>query len=109
MGNDVELKVSFRFLSLSHAQASELQTSFSAADFGKHFKSGELTAALDLGCVDLGALSKFIRANAIEVDATDIFISLVSEHDSHIVDVPPCVHAAIREIGSKLVISYTVV
>jgi hypothetical protein len=109
MGSDIKMEVSFRFLSLSHTQALELERKFRVADFGKHFKTGELTASLNLECIDLEALSSFLGETEIEVGATDIFISLVSEYDSRIVNVPSCVHEAIKTIGSKLVLSYTVV
>ncbi len=109
MGSDVKMEVSFRFLSLSRKQALELERKFRFADFGKHFKTGESTASLNLEYIDLEAVCSFLGETEIEVGATDIFISLVSEHDSRIVDVPSCVHEAIRTIGSKLVLSYTVV
>lgn len=109
MDSDVALQISYRFLSLTDAQALGLKKEFSRCQFGKHFSTGEITASLELEHTDIGKLAAFVRENAVEPGATDIFISFVTEYDSRIIDIPPYVNKAIRETGSKLVVSYTVV
>ncbi len=53
--------------------------------------------------------SKLQEENKVQKEDTDIFISFVTEYDSRIIDVPNYVNEAILKLGSKLVLSYTIV
>ncbi len=109
MDSEAELSCSFRFLSLTELQAQSLKLLDLDINFGRHFKTNKITAFLELSEEVIPFLKDFVNANDIATIETDVFISVVSEYDSEIFDIPTCVNEAVIELGSKLVFSYTCV
>ena len=109
MESDINLEVSFRFLSLSKDQADALKATDLVSNFGVHFKTKKITGLIPLSSSSTIGISEFIENHKIDVSDTDIFISFLTEYDSRIIDIPNYVNEAILKIGSKMVLSYTIV
>ena len=109
MDSDIELNISFRFSELSENQVVALKVTIPEAGFGTHHKTKRTTGSVPLNEPNIPLLSTFIEKHGIEKDITDIFISFVSEYDTHIIDVPNYVNHAVVKLGSKLTLSYTIV
>ena len=108
MESEIDLNISFRFLDLSEIQAAALKHSKLAANFGTHYKTKITTAIVPLNGTNIDRISVFIKENNISKELTDIFISFVTEYDTHIIDVPVFVNQSVLKLGSKLVLSYTI-
>ncbi|PTN11438.1 hypothetical protein [Nitrosomonas aestuarii] len=107
MESDVELSCHFRFLSLSESQAEQLKSVCKEVDFCRHFKTQKVTASIELSEAVIPALVEFVKLNSVRQSETDIFISVLSEYDSRIVDIPEFINKAIIALGCKLVFSFT--
>ena len=108
MDSDVELNISFRFLELSDNQSNLLKNALPSAGFGTHYKTKKTTGVVPLIEENINLISRFMASNDISVDNTDIFISFTSEYDTRIIDVPEYVNQAVKTIGSRLTLSYTI-
>lgn len=108
MESHIELETSFRFLDLSKEQADELKSSGLACEFGEHFKTKAITGIVPLESTAISQIAEFIGRKNIPVAATDIFVSFTTEYDTRIIDIPNYVNEAIAKLGSKMVLSYTV-
>lgn len=109
MDADIELNISFRFLALSDAQAEKLRASELEVTFGKHHKTSKNVGCVVLASGVIAHLSNFIVDNSVTEDEYDIFISFCTEYDTRIIDIPAYVNEAVKRLGSKLVLSYTII
>ena len=109
MESDIELKINFRFLELTEKQAAALKISKLGAKFGTHFKSQKPTGVVPLNKNNIDLISNFIKENEIPSGLTDIFISFVTEYDTRTIDIPDYVNQVVKELGSKIVVSYAIV
>lgn len=109
MDSNINLNVSFRFLALTENQAAALKNTNLAPTFGTHFKTKSITGSVPLSEDNIDQIFSFIKENNISKEFTDIFVSFVTEHDSRIIEVPDYVNHAVVKIGSKQVVSYTIV
>jgi len=109
MESDLNLNISFRFFELTEFQAASLKKEFSGARLGTHHKSKKTTGNVPLNSKNISLIVNFMNTHNLSLEITDIFISFVSEYDTHIIDIPEYVNEAVRTIGSKLSLSYTIV
>jgi hypothetical protein len=86
MDSDIDLEINFRFLALSEKQAASLKKNIIESEFGKHFKTKNITGLVPLSVANISLIYAFIEENKISVGDTDIFISFVTEYDTHIID-----------------------
>lgn len=103
----IDLCCSLRFLALSNEQAERLSQLSLGASFGKHFKTKSITSSVELSESAIPVLQEFIVINGIDATTTDIFISVLTEYDTRIIDVPNYVNKAVIAIGSNIVFSFT--
>ena len=108
MESDIELKITFRFLSLSDGQVEKLSEEFKESKFGKHFKTKMQVGRIPLSERNIQLISRFITANNIAHEDTDIFISFITEYDTRIMEIPNYVARAAVELKSKMTLSYTI-
>ncbi len=100
--------VGFRFLSLTAEQADNLKQIISDCEIDNHFENG-----CKCGCISLDSIEKldlivqFKNEHCISNDECDIFLSIATENDTEIWDVPSIVNDAIKRIDCKLVFSFT--
>ncbi|WP_126166794.1 hypothetical protein [Shewanella khirikhana] len=107
MEEHTKLECSFRFLSLSKREADSLKSFFKCVNFGRHFKTGEITAVIELLLETIPVIQDFIETTKVSHSNRDIFISVTSSYDSQIVDIPKFVNQAAALLDTKLVFSYT--
>jgi hypothetical protein len=102
------LRVIFRFLALTPKQAKDLKAAFPSCELGRHFKTGRL-----VGCIALNSRSKidpvvsFKTAHEVKAKDCDVFVSLLTDNDTGIINVPDVVNRLIREIDCRIVFSFT--
>ena len=107
MEEHTKLECCFRFLSLSKGEANSLKSFFKNVNFGRHFKTGEITAIIELSHEAIPVIQHFIETAKVSHSNRDIFISVTSIYDSQIVDIPNFVNQAAALLDTKLVVSYT--
>ena len=108
MDSGIELDTSFRFLALTERQAEALQLSGMDCEFGRHHRTNAITGVVPLNGTVISKLENFVNQQSIEISSTDIFVSFTTEYDSRIIDIPCHVNEIIKKLGSRLVVSYTV-
>lgn len=105
-----ELEISFRFLHLSLESARRLEKLHRAVTVKKHKRDGDLGAYFTLDeNLDYNWLQEFIEEEKIPGTEFDIFVSLVTEDDTWIVEVPSFVVVLVRQIGGRITFSCTTV
>ncbi|TLU61094.1 hypothetical protein FE810_15590 [Thalassotalea litorea] len=104
-----EVDVSFRFLKLDKLQAYTLKHEVANSSFREHHKNNCYvgTVLLSESCID--EINDFYVRQQVSLEDCDIFVSIVSEIDSNIVDVPTIVNRMLKYIDCKLTYSFTVV
>ena len=108
MESEIDLKVSFRFLSLNDEQVEKLRLSFGVIELGKHFKTGKNVGIVILRSDNIRQVSKFMDVHGIAPEDTDIFLSFITFHSTRILDIPGYVADAAVELKSRLTLSYTI-
>ncbi|WP_338728580.1 hypothetical protein V8687_11210 [Shewanella baltica] len=108
MASDIDLDTNFRFLGLTKEQANVLKESGINCNFGTHFKTKAITGIVPLDSSVIAKIGEFMEQQKISNKDTDIFISFNTEYDTRVIDIPTYVNEAVISLGSKLVVSYTV-
>jgi len=108
MTKKIEIECSLRLLSLTKEEASEIAQSNPEVGISPHFKSGNDVAYAPLSLTTISLFQTYISKYRIGARDHDIFVSLTSDRDTGIVDVPSIVNEAILKLGSRVVLSYTV-
>ena len=109
MHDEPKLNVSFRFLALSVDDANQLGKLPIDASFGQHHKTGDTTAIIPLNNNAVKHILEFVKDRDIDTEETDIFMSLVTDYDTRILDVPREVNEVINALDCRLVYSFTYV
>lgn len=110
MSNSTDLaKTSIRFLSLNKLQALTLEREVVGASQSKHFKNDFYVGCVVLMDDNLEDIVHFFIRQQLKIDDCDLFISVFSNLDSNIVDVPNLVNRMLKYIDCRLTFSYTFV
>lgn len=109
MDSDIELDISFRFLSLSETLANEIRPFLEASSYRANRKLGGFVVCVPLTPTSLEFIESFVSSHDVEIENTDIFVSFTSEYDSRIIKLPSILTKASCSIGSTVTLSYTVV
>ena len=102
------MTISFRFLALTPKQGQYLADAFPASELGGHFKTGKV-----VGCVPLNSRTKvdsiiaFAAKYGLKPKACDIFVSVSTDSDTQIVDVPKIVNRIIKDFDCQMTFSFT--
>lgn len=105
---DVKTTVLFRFLSLDPAQAKELLAAFPGCRIGKHHKTGEAVGCVRLDSVDtIPAIVAFMTKHAVPEKQCDVFLSVFTESDTELWDVPRVVNRLLQSVDCQMVFSFT--
>ena len=104
-----EIDVSFRFLKLDKLQAYTLKHEVANSSFREHHKNDCYVGTIQLSEDNIDEINDFYVRQQVSLTDTDIFVSIVSELDSNIVDVPIIVNRMLKYIDCKLTYSFTVV
>jgi hypothetical protein len=106
--NMKKITVSFRFLTLTPKQGLDLKASIPGSELGRHFKSKKLVGCVPLtGRTRIVSIIDFAEAHGLKPKDCDIFVSVSTEKDTLIVDVPRIVNQMIRRMDCQVVFSFT--
>lgn len=106
--SNTEAEISFRFLSLDKFQAYTLEREILGSTHRKHFKNSCYVGCVPLTKQSLDDINDFYVRQRIEIDECDIFVSVNSESDTNIIDIPVIVNRMLKYIDCKLTFSFTV-
>ena len=99
---------SFRFLTLTEAQASELARLIPSTDFGTHHETGRTVGSIEL--VDskhVVTIDEFRRAHSLRATDCDVFISIASDRRDEVWRAPKVVNYVVNIVNCPIVFSYT--
>jgi len=103
-----EIEIDFRLLNLNKLQAYTLEREIIGSSYRKHQKSDSYVGCVPLSNSSIDDINDFYIRQMLDSSACDIFISVVSESDSNIVDVPEVVNRMLKYIDCKLTFSFKV-
>ena len=109
MDSDIELDISFRFLSLSETLANEIKPLVKASSYRPNRKLGGFVVCVPLTPTSLEFIESFVSSHDVDIESTDIFVSFTTEYDSRIIELPNIITKASFSIGSPVTLSYAVV
>jgi hypothetical protein len=104
-----QLKCSFRFLALSADQAARCAAQF-GYDRPPRANVQGTGYCVPIELVDESVsdrIRKFLTEETIDASNCDVFLSILTEYDTRIYDVPCLVTKLIRECECKLTVSFT--
>lgn len=107
--SEIEVDISFRFLKLDKLQAYTLKREIAFSSFREHHKDEHFVGIVQLSEKSIHEINDFYVRQQVSLADCDIFISVVSEFDSNIVDIPNVVNKMLKYIDCKLTYSFTVV
>ncbi len=105
---DFETMVSFRFLSLSEEKSKILKSLIPHAIVADHFKNKYKVANIDIN--DISVIEKIdnaFRELECSLEECDIFLSITTESDSEIWEIPEIVNSLLMKINCRMVFSFT--
>jgi hypothetical protein len=102
-------KVSFRFLELTELQSKRLSKVIESAKTHAHYEKLCFVGSIELTKLSLLEIISFYSREKIDIDTCDIFVSICSESDSEIWEVPFLVNEMLKQINCKLTYSFTCV
>jgi hypothetical protein len=105
----MEIEASFRFLGLDKLQAITLEREIVGASQRKHFKHDCYVGSVPLVDQYIEDINNFYVRQRVRIEECDIFLSIVTESSSNIVEVPEIVNRLLKYIDCKLTFSFTVV
>lgn len=103
-----KMTVSFRFLALTPKQGQDLKTAIPGSELAQHFKTRKV-----VGCVPLNGRTRiepiicFAEAHGLKSKECDIFVSVSTDRDTLLVDVPRIVNQIIKAMDCQVVFSFT--
>ena len=103
-----EVKLNFRFLSLNKLQAITLEREIVGSSYQKHYENDSYFGCVPLTTFSIDDINDFYVRQMIDVTECDIFVSVVSESDANIVDVPIVANRMLKYIDCKLTYSFSV-
>ncbi|WP_462157746.1 hypothetical protein [Pseudoalteromonas sp. GB56] len=104
-----DVDISFRFLNLNKLQAYTLAKEVSGATYKMPRNKNYYVGCIPLTEDTIHEINDFYVRQMVDISECDIFVSIVSEFDSNIVDVPAVVNHMLKYIDCKLTYSFTVV
>ena len=103
----MDFNTSFRFLKLNKLQAYTLKREVAESSTKYIEKKDSFVGTVPLREELFDSLIIFFERQKISIDECDIFVSVFSEKDSEVVDIPFTVNKMLKYINCKLVFSYT--
>jgi hypothetical protein len=105
---EFEPAVRFRFLDLSTDQAADLASAIPGSRVGTHHKTGASVGSVELDSPDtIHRIVRFAEKHAVPNEQCDVFVSIFTENDTEIWDVPRVVNQLLKEFDCQLVFSFT--
>ncbi len=105
---EFEPSVLFRFLDLNAEQAKDLVSAIPGSRMGKHHKTGAAVGCVTLGSADMvQPILSFIEKHTVPSEQCDVFVSIFTENDTELWDVPRVVNQLIKAVDCQLVFSFT--
>ena len=107
--NIMKMTISFRFLALTPKQGQSLTAAIPKSELGRHFKTGKV-----VGCVPLNNRTKaesiiaFASTHGLKSKMCDILVSVSTDRDTLILDVPNIVNQIIKALDCQMTFSFTV-
>ena len=106
--NMKKMTISFRFLTLTPKQGQDLKASIPGSELGRHFKTKKVVGCVPLtGRTRIESIIDFAAAHGLKPEDCDIFVSVTTDRDTLIVDVPRIVNKIISEMDCQVVFSFT--
>lgn len=104
-----KVNLNFRFLSLNKLQAITLEREIRGSSYQKHDEKDCYVGCVPLTKSNIDDINDFYVRQMIDIVECDIFVSVVCESDSNVVDVPEVANRMLKYIDCKLTYSFTVV
>ena len=102
-------KVAFRFLELTELQGKRLLRDIKPAKVNEHYEKPCSVGSIELTEQNLSEIVSFYEQEKIDIKLCDIFVSICSESDSEIWEIPTLVNDILKNINCKLTYSFTCV
>ena len=103
------VEISFRFLSLDKLQAYTLEREILGSSYKQHDKNNCYLGYVPLTKQNFDDINDYYVRQRIEIEECDIFVSVNSESNTDIVDIPTIVNRMLKYIDCKLTFSFTLV
>ena len=107
--SNAEAEISFRFLSLDKFQAYSLVREIVGSTHKEHVENKCYVACVPLTPKNFEDINDYYVRQRVEIEACDIFVSVSSDSNKGIVDIPVIVNRMLKYIDCKLTFSFTVV
>ncbi len=105
---DFETMTSFRFLNLSERDSEVLKDLIPQAIVADHFKNECKVANIDIEDSSIiETIESAFRKLGCKLEECDIFLSITTENDTEIWEVPEIVNSLLKRINCKIVFSFT--
>ena len=103
-----KMTVAFRFLALTPQLGKELQRNIPTSTLSRHFKTKKVVGCIPVTCrTKIKQIAEFQRTHSVALADCDVFVSVSTDRDTEIVDVPKIVNRIIKEIDCRVVFSFT--
>ena len=103
-----KMTVSFRFLTLTPKQGQILKDSIPGSELGRHFKTKKVVGCVPLtGGTKIESIIDFAADHGLKPKDCDIFVSVSTDRDTLILDVPRIANQIIKKMDCQMVFSLT--
>ncbi len=103
------IDISFRFLHLNKLQAYTLVRDIPESTHKLPKDKDSYVGCVPLTAMNIDDINDFYVRQRIDVSDCDIFVAVVSESDTNIIDVSPVVNRMLKYIDCQLTYSFTVI
>lgn len=102
-----EAEISFRFLNLNKLQAFTLKREILGSMFTQQCQNNNYVGYAPLSKQNLDDINDYYVRQRVEIEDCDILVSVVSESETDIINVPIIVNRMLKYIDCKLTFSFT--